>query len=364
MSFHGSYRAADVEFLLKPIPMDMIDNPHEKERLIQSGERHYSEMLSPERLPSENYRRLFFQAHEMNRERMAKDCLALATLIRREIGDNPTLVSLARAGTPVGAILAHLLRKLTGNSVLHYSVSIIRDRGIDVNALDAILATGVAPESIVFIDGWTGKGVICAELETAIRDYNFKRGSRISADLYVLADLAGVAHCAATSEDYLIPSSILNATISGLVSRSVLNERIGALDFHGCVLYSDFAKHDRSVWFVDDIVRLAEEAMTAGQCPDATQSIDKEALSQQSIRFITEEMARHGLSDRNLIKPGIGEATRVLLRRLPERLIVRDGRLPAVQHLMSLAVEKQVPIEERKSLHLNAVAVIRSAIDA
>lgn len=364
MSFHGSYRTQDVEFLLKPIPMSMIEDTLEKERLIQSGARHYSEMLSPEKLPSARYRALFHEAHELNKGRMARDCVILANLIREQVGDNPTLVSLARAGTPVGAILAHLLRQLTGNAIPHYSVSIIRDRGIDANALDTILARGTDPESIVFIDGWTGKGVITAELIQAVGHYNLARGTHIRPDLYVLADLAGKAHCAATTEDYLIPSSILNATISGLVSRSILNDAIGRQDYHGCVLFSEFASHDFSIWFVDEIVRIAGGLIASNQIPLAAEPIDRVSQSQKSDSFIADEMARHGISDRNLIKPGIGEATRVLLRRLPERLIIRDRTLPSVQHLISLAHEKGVLIEERPSLPLNAVSVIRSATDA
>lgn len=364
MSFHGSYRTHDVEFLLKPIPMAMIDNTLEKERLIQSGARHYSEMLSPEKLPSARYRALFQEAYELNKVRMARDCVVLAKRIREQVGDSPILVSLARAGTPVGAILGHLLRQLTGNTISHYSVSIIRDRGIDANALDTILARGTDPASIVFIDGWTGKGVITAELIDAIGHFNQERGTHIRPDLYVLSDLAGKAHCAATVEDYLIPSSILNATISGLVSRSILNDAIGQQDYHGCVVFSEFASHDLSVWFVDEIVRIAVGLIASNQIPLTAEPIDRVAQSQKSDSFIIEEMARYGISDRNLIKPGIGEATRVLLRRLPERLIIRDRMLPSVQHLISLADEKGVLIEERPSLPLNAVSVIRSAIDA
>lgn len=364
MSFHGSYRTADVEFLLKPIPMALIEDTLEKEKLIQSGKRHYSEMLSPEKLPSERYRQLFYQAHEMNRVRMARDCVVLAKLIQAQVGNNPTLVSLARAGTPVGAILGHLLRKLTGQPVPHFSVSIIRDRGIDANALDTILARGTAAEEIVFIDGWTGKGVISAELAQAVDVYNMSRITTIRSDLYVLADLAGKAHCAATVEDYLIPSSILNATISGLVSRSILNDAIGEMDYHGCVLFDEFADHDLSVWFVDQIVSLADSMLSSDIPSLAPCPLDRRAQSEQSDLFIAEEMARYGISDRNLIKPGIGEATRVLLRRLPERLIVRDLQLPDVQHLVALAQEKNVLIEERHSLPLNAVSIIRSAADA
>jgi hypothetical protein len=364
MSFHGSYRTEDVEFLLKPIPMALIEDTLEKERLIQTGQRHYSEMLSSEKLPSARYRQLFYQAHEMNRVRMARDCVILAKLIHEQVGNNPTLVSLARAGTPVGAILGHLLRQITGQPIPHYSVSIIRDRGIDANALDTILARGTAAKDIVFIDGWTGKGVITAELTQAVSDYNAARGTSIRPDLYVLADLAGKAFCAATVGDYLIPSSILNSTISGLVSRSILNDAIGQLDYHGCVQFLEFSDHDLSVWFVDEIVSLASAMISSNHVSLVTRPYDRQAQSEQSDFFIAEEMTRYCISDRNLIKPGIGEATRVLLRRLPDRLIIRDLQLPDVRHLVVLAQEKNVLIEERSSLQLNAVSIIRSASDA
>jgi hypothetical protein len=49
--FCGSYRPSDVEFLLKPITIDFIADLEFKESLIQSGTRHYSEMLSPRKSP-------------------------------------------------------------------------------------------------------------------------------------------------------------------------------------------------------------------------------------------------------------------------------------------------------------------------
>jgi hypothetical protein len=49
--------------------------------------------------------------------------------------------------------------------------------------------------------------------------------------------LAAQADVAATYDDYAIPSGILNATVSGLTSRSILNAAIGPEDFHGCVFY-------------------------------------------------------------------------------------------------------------------------------
>lgn len=358
MMFHGSYRPDDVEFLLKPISVSTIDSIEDKEQFIQTGKRHYSEMLSPEKIPLGSYRALFYQAFERNRDRLALDTAVLAQRIVQDVGDRPTLVSLARAGTPVGVVLVHLLRHITGNPIKHYSISIIRDRGIDVNALDEILSRGEDASSIVFIDGWTAKGVICDELSCAVEQYNALRGTCVSPNLYVLADLAAKAYCSATEDDYLIPSSILNATISGLVSRSILNEKIGPTDFHGCVYYSDFVPHDISVWFVDEIVSLAMSKVrdiglsSARRMEDASLSIDRKT-------FIQGEMERHQLKSINLIKPGIGEATRALLRRAPALLIVRNTEMLDIQHLLLLAKEKGTTVEVREEMPFFAASIIR-----
>ncbi|MBC7475263.1 MAG: hypothetical protein H7263_13295, partial [Candidatus Sericytochromatia bacterium] len=45
--FHGSYKSDDVTFLLKPINIQETDILS-KEKLIQSGSKHYSEMISQE----------------------------------------------------------------------------------------------------------------------------------------------------------------------------------------------------------------------------------------------------------------------------------------------------------------------------
>ncbi len=363
-AFHGSYRAQDVEFLLKPLgrgDLNMPANVEEKEALIQSGQRHYSEMLTPESLPSEAYCRLFFAALARNGARMAAGCLTLAQHIAANVS-KPVLLSLARAGTPVGVIVAHILRWLTGQAVPHYSLSIIRDRGIDANALDAVLARGAAPQSLVFIDGWTGKGVIADELQAALAAYNERRGAQIAPRLWVLADLAGKAYCAASREDYLMPSAILNATVSGLVSRSVLNAAIGADDFHGCLFYGDdaaFVACDVSVWFVDDLLQRVRALLQKPQ-NNVPLYFGNEGQQQRCADFLAAEMARYGVADRNLIKPGIGEATRVLLRRLPQRVVVKSQQHADVQHLLALAREKGVPVEARPDLPLvQALAIIK-----
>ncbi|MES2743142.1 MAG: cysteine protease StiP family protein [Pseudomonadota bacterium] len=366
MSFSGSYRSEDVRFLLTPIALEPIGDLEEKERLIQSGRRHYSEMLSPEALPSASYLNLYERAFAANRGKMAADCLRLAALIARRRAGPITLVSLARAGTPVGVILGHLLRQAFGRPCAHYSVSIIRDRGIDAVALAHILEQGHRPESIVFIDGWTGKGVISRELARAVSGYNARHGCAIDPGLYVLSDLAGSAACAASSDDYLIPSSILNATVSGLVSRSVLNDAIGPHQFHGCVYYAQFAAHDRSRQFADALLAdaLALVARDGVPAPGADPvAVDAPAMAARSGAYMARASRQYGIADVNLIKPGIGEATRVLLRRVPQRLIVRDEEAPDVAHLLLLASEKAVPVTIEPALPYQAVALIRSAVD-
>lgn len=362
MTFCGSYRPGDVTFLLKRLPqLPFVDVAH-KEQLIQSGARHYSEMLSPEALPSPRYLAVFKAACEANRAQMARDCLTLAGLIAAQRSGPITLVSLVRAGTPVGVILKHLLSQVLQREAAHYSVSIVRDRGIDEVALRHILAQGHAPESLVFIDGWTGKGVISRVLEEAVDGFNQRHGTAIDKGLYVLSDLAGTAACAASSLDYLIPSSILNATVSGLVSRSVLNESIGPGDFHGCVYYDEFEAHDLSREFADSLIAEGiAQAQHNGLSPPLP--TDRAHAASVSTEFLRAAMAQHGITDVNLVKPGIGEATRVLLRRVPRLLLLRDPDAPDVAHLKVLAAEKSVPVIVDAALPYQAVSLIQSALD-
>ena len=364
MSFSGSYRGEDVTFLLTRLPAQEFTSVSEKERLIQSGQRHYSQMLSPESVPSQRYMQVFADACRANNARMAADCLRLARLVAARRSGAITVVSLARAGTPVGVVVARLLREVLGRGAVHYSVSIVRDRGIDWAALRHILTNGHAPESIVFVDGWTGKGVIARELALSVSAFNASQGTQIDNGLYVLSDLAGAAACAASGEDYLIPSSILNATVSGLVSRTVLDERIGPQDFHGCVYYDEFAEHDQSQRFADTLAALAaaQAAQVAQDLPPAV-PLDAQEARARSRAYLEGAMARYGIGDVNLVKPGIGEATRVLLRRVPRLLVLRRRGTPDVAHLEVLAEEKQVPVEIDPGLPYHAVSLIRSASD-
>ncbi|GAB3455099.1 cysteine protease StiP family protein [Insolitispirillum peregrinum] len=355
--FSGSYDPADVIFLLKPVTLPCIDVVT-KEAAIQSGQRHYSEMLAREDAPTPEYMRVFEQAFTANRDRVGRDIARLARALALRDGDETVLVSLARAGTPIGVLLKRTLAAL-GRKVRHYSVSIIRDRGIDKIAMQAILRNHRA-DNIVFVDGWTGKGAIGSELARTIAD---GLPELATAPLCVLSDLAGVADLAAGNDDYVIPSAILNGVISGLVSRTVLNDEvIGPGDFHGCVLLDHLADMDLSARYVNeqmvDVLACLDEST-----PVTWNGEQRAQVAAISAEFVKSMLARTGTKDRNRIKPGIGEATRALLRRVPERLFVRDPCSHDVTHLLSLAVERGVTVETDPALPYGACAVIKTLGD-
>ncbi|MGB5062437.1 MAG: cysteine protease StiP domain-containing protein [Candidatus Competibacter sp.] len=353
--FSGSYRPEDTLFLLKPLRLEMVD-VNAKERLIQSGARHYSEMLSPERVPGPRYLTLFEMLIDRYAPRLAAEILALAHYLAETRPRQVTVVSLARAGTPVGALLARALRWLGRTDVRHYSISIIRDRGIDENALAFILRqAGRAPAGLAFVDGWTAKGVIGEELRRALKRWNARQPEPLDETLHVVSDIGGVADVAATYDDYAIPSGILNATVSGLTSRSILNAAIGPADFHGCVFYSEFEPHDRSGWFLD---RVASYFAAAESVPLRRDPEERRARRQAMTGFLSRLQARYRVSDRNFVKPGVAEATRVLLRRLPGLLLLRDADHSDVEHLRLLAGEKRVPVVVDPTIPVLAAALI------
>ena len=367
-SFSGSYDPSDVTFLLKPVGLEPTPIAT-KERLIQSGQKHYSEMISREQLPSKAYLDVFYDAVARNQDRFAQDLLGLAGAVAQQHRGDVVIVSLARAGTPVGVLLTRLLRRHFKRDTKHYSVSIIRDRGIDTVALGHVLAHH-PQDQVVFVDGWTGKGVIARELSRWVGVFNDRYGTDLPRGLWAVADLCGAAAVAASRDDYLIPSAILNSTVSGLVSRSILNDAVvGPGEFHGCLYLDAFRGHDLSRWFVDTVDALAAELAAQNtpnpQSDTVTNTVPDTAPDDASddaarSRAFLDRMARdEGVTDPNHVKPGIGEATRVLLRRVPDLLLLRDPSDPDVAHLRVLADEKGVPIRPDPALPYRAAALIR-----
>ena len=365
---HGSYQPQDCQFLLTPIEAEYL-SIEEKERRIQTGQAHYSEMIHREEAPSPRYLALFETLCDRYAPRLAREVRQLARQLVNDLGYSAlpiTLISLVRAGTPAGALLRRALVDHEGQIAHHYSVSIIRDRGIDTAALDYVLDEAcVDAKRIVFVDAWTAKGIIAGELRSDMTRYNSARRadgkSTILPRLAVISDIGGTADYAATCEDYAIPSGILNATVSGLVSRSVLNHQIPDGAFHGCVIYSHLAKHDQTQAFIERVAQHLGHSMEGkGSALPSIADLKHQRLLMQKVLSRIQRV--YDISDINHIKPGIAEATRVMLRRVPALLMVRDADQPDVEHLMLLAEEKNVPVDVCPDMPFHACSLIKAFV--
>ncbi|MDF7675279.1 cysteine protease StiP family protein [Neisseriaceae bacterium ESL0693] len=335
--FSGSYHEGDVQFLLEPIQMAFTPLKL-KEKLIQSGEMHYSDMLSQEPIPTQYHLDIFSQSLSQNLARMATEVMQIARALIQYIPDKTiVLVSLVRAGVPLGVMLHQTLKSM-GKASIHYGISIIRDRGIDTTALEYIESRH-GTESIIFVDGWTGKGAISHELEQALKN---RTGYPEKPRLVVLTDPCGCAWLAASDDDWLIPFGIMGAPVSGLISRSVWS----ADGLHGCVKCDHLQEYDCSNMLVNK-VRLYCEQLKNTLLPDIHyKPADNQQRWQLSQKIITQLSHDYHINNLNRIKPGIAEATRAVLRRVPEHVLVCSYDDPDVALLVKLAKDKNIPITE------------------
>jgi hypothetical protein len=363
----GSYRAEEVAWLLTDLSQLALEAPiAEREEAIQSGAAHYAESLPIEYQPSAAYQRLYTQALAESADRVAEAVGIVTELVLARRGPASVLVSLARAGTPIGILMRRWARFAHSLTLPHYTMSIVRGRGLDAVAL-AYLAQHHDPADIVFVDGWTGKGAIARELAAAVGTANLESGypdgRGFSAELAVLADAGSCVHTFGTRQDYLIPSACLNSTVSGLVSRTVLNsDLLRSGRFHGAKFYAELATADVSNEFLDAI--SGRFSRVAAVVRDSVGAVRSGAVDTSPTWRGWAEVAalarRYGVSDLNLIKPGVDETTRVLLRRVPWRVLVRDDAAVDLAHVRLLAAERGVPVEPVPGLGYSCLGLIRS----
>ena len=205
--------------------------------------------------------------------------------------------------------------------------------------------------SSLWMDG-PGKGAIQNELNKAMEAY-----PGVSAGLAVLSDPAHLAEKCGTHDDFLIASSCLNSTVSGLLSRTFYRKDIiGEHDFHGAVYYSELQGKDLTYQFIEEV---------ASRFPIQTGAVWEEKKNTKSAQEEVDEICRRfSISDRNLVKPSIGEATRVLLRRVPWQVLVRSmNDEEHLGHIYQLAKEKGVPLLEYPLVNYRACGLIRTIAD-
>ena len=130
---------------------------------------------------------------------------------------------------------------------------------------------------------------------------------------------------------------------------------IAETDFHGAMYYEEFENIDMTETFLSEIEHHFDFSLlpVSELCPE------QDALAE--IRQIAENFS---ISDINFVKPGIGEATRVLLRRIPWKILVHSLEDTAhLGHIYQLAEEKQIPVEVYPLQCYKACGLIRNLAD-
>ena len=356
----GSYRPDEVSWLLTDLSeLHLEADVAERESAIQAGRAHYAESLPIEYQPDPDYQALFDQVLSETARRLALAVGAVTELVIAERGPDVALASLARAGTPIGILMRRWAQHFHGLNLPHYAISIVRGRGIDRVALD-YLAAHHDPSSVVFVDGWTGKGAIAKELTAALAGIEAEGGPVFSDDLAVLADPGHSVRTFGTRDDFLIASACLNSTVSGLVSRTVLNPAyLRPTDFHGAKFYRELAGNDVSTVLLDAVSDQFDAVVGEVVAGTATLAASDRRVTFEGWAAVERIRRDYGIESVNFVKPGVGEATRVLLRRVPWKILVREPDHPDHVHLRLLAERRGVPVEIVPGLAYSCVGLVR-----
>ena len=130
------------------------------------------------------------------------------------------------------------------------------------------------------------------------------------------------------------------------------NDIIGAKDFHGAAFYRELIDKDLTYQFIEAIEKNFDVPALIDDSKPRNGLVE--------VKKIAEDFK---ISDINLIKPSIGEATRVLLRRLPEKILFQSLHDENLEHLYQLAKEKGAKIEVYPLKNYKACGLIRNLAD-
>lgn len=346
----STYSPNDCIFLLKDLTDVMEEiSLEEKEKRIAQGES-YSEMISKENPMDKKTSEVFRKMLKEKAKDLASYIGTICDEVYKEKGDKLVLVSLARAGSPVGVLMKKYLQYRYSIEAPHYSISIIRGKGIDENALNYILNKH-PKRKIVFIDGWTGKGSITYELRKSINEFNEKNSTNIDDGLVVLADPAKKSKICGTRKDVCIPNSCLNSTVSGLVSRTIHNKKyIGKDDFHGAKYFKELEDQDYSNLFIG---KVSEHfSIVNPKC-------DLETDENYVDTIISRLKKDFALTDSNKIKLSIGETSRAVIRRCPKIILVKDKNNEDLKFVLYMAKKKNIEVKEYDTRDYSCISILK-----
>jgi Tellurite-like stress resistance cysteine protease StiP/PELOTA RNA binding domain len=359
----SSYAPEDVTFLVKDLSGVLAEvSRTEYEDEINQG-RHYADMIPEEEFrPTAEALELFEMALNRSARRLALAVGITAEKVLSGRGPDPVLVSLCQTGTPIGILLRRWAAWRHGVALQHYTISVVRGHGVDDNALSYILDRHDVA-AVQFIDGWTGKGSVARELTATLHKRDRCHAPAPADSLAVLVDPGDCAAISGTTEDFLVPNACLNATVSGLVSRTVVRpDLVGPDDFHGAKYYPDMGDRDLSVRFLDRVSR--EFPAVRGQVEAHSVEWPERVRAPSFVgeRHAQSLAAEYRLNDINLVKAGVSETVRMLLHRIAQRVIIRPDAGRDVEDVRRLAARRSVPVEERCDLHYACVGLMQAPL--
>ena len=200
-------------------------------------------------------------------------------------------------------------------------------------------------------------GALLIAIYTALKD---RPGYPEQPRLVVLADPCGCSWLAASDDDWLIPFGIMGAPVSGLISRSVWSSE----GLHGCMVCEHLSEFECSRMLVDTVAHFRKKLTPTSLAPLSWNTESARILWQTSrdvIAFLADEFKVDSV---NRIKPGIAEATRAVLRRVPDHIFVRSIDDPDVALLVGLAREKGIVVTEMGGTlgQYRAVTIIKKVL--
>ena len=121
----------------------------------------------------------------------------------------------------------------------------------------------------------------------------------------------------------------------------------------------NFVDKDVSNHYIDVITAEFEAAATLIEATKATLKKTDMTPTWQGMQTIASIQEHYGIENLNLIKPGVGETTRVLLRRLPWKIFVKDLNDSRLKHIFQLAKERDVPVEVYEQMTYTCCGLIK-----
>ena len=131
-------------------------------------------------------------------------------------------------------------------------------------------------------------------------------------------------------------------------------------ELHGAVYYAENEAYDHSLEFLDKVQSYFDQVQLDYFNP-SQEELNEDFKGLDEVKKIAQS---YNISDINKIKPGVGETTRVLLRRLPDRVLIREkANQKYLKHILQLCEEKQIPIEYVNLQKYNVCGIIKEVAD-